>query len=66
MEELYAKDPMKKIPDHYVIAVRLCMLMRGIGVLLKQPPVSLANVWLSQARDVVNSYEAKNGVVHEF
>jgi hypothetical protein len=45
MEDFDRIDRTKKIPDQFVFVVRVCMLLRGLGRLLKEPPVSIATVW---------------------
>ena len=45
MEEMDKKDRTKSIPDQYVMVTRVCILMRGLGRLLKVPPIHLAEQW---------------------
>lgn len=62
MEELNKLDPTKKIPEQYVMSVRLAVLLRGIARLLNHPtPLHLAEEWAPFARELLN----KEGIVVE-
>ena len=61
MEELDRRDRAKKIPQDYVMVVRLCLILRGVGGMLKQPSPSLVNEWKHLAEQCIIDYESKYG-----
>lgn len=52
MEMLNTKDPLKAVPDDYVLATRCSLMLRGLGHMLNQHR-SGAKMWLEQAEKVL-------------
>ena len=57
-EELDARDPIVVMPEQYIMAGRLCMLMRGLGYMLNMP-ISIAKSWRPLAVQVLRD----NGII---
>ena len=60
LEQLNARDPSKNVPEHYIMAGRMCIILKGVSNLLKQPPISLSEVWKDIALKAVQEYEDKH------
>jgi hypothetical protein len=45
LEDMDKRDRTKTIPEDYIMVTRVCILLRGLGMLLKLPPVSIAEAW---------------------
>jgi aarF domain-containing kinase len=55
MEMLNRKDRGKSLPEQYIMAGRLCIILRGLGAILgpNHPPISLAHQWKKLAQQSV-------------
>ena len=45
MEEMDKRDRTKGLPDQYVMAGRVCIILRGLGRLLNVSPIRIAEEW---------------------
>ena len=49
LDDLQAQDPVVKVGEDYVLVGRVCIMLRGLGHILKQPR-STSDVWLPLAK----------------
>lgn len=49
------QDRITSVPDDYIMVSRVCLLLRGIGMLLGVPPVSVAQQWKPICEQVIAS-----------
>jgi aarF domain-containing kinase len=56
--ELGKRDQSKAIPDQFIMAVRMCVILRGVGAILgpHHEPISIANRWKQLAKRSIASY----------
>ena len=59
MEEMDKKDRTKQIPEQYVMAGRVCILLRGLGRLLRVKPIKIAEEWRPLAEQCLREMEPK-------
>ena len=62
VEKMAEIDATKSIPDQYIMAVRMMVMLRGLAsVIFGQfyPPVSISNRWHHFAKEVVGKYKNK-------
>ena len=52
LDELQAKDPVTKVGEDYVMVGRVCIMLRGLGYILKQPR-STSDAWLPLAKRIL-------------
>ena len=52
VDELQAKDPVTKVGEDYVMVGRVCIMLRGLGYILKQPR-STSDAWLPLAKRIL-------------
>jgi aarF domain-containing kinase len=58
VEQLNNRDTGKALPDQYILAARMCVILRGLSVILgpNHPPISLAYRWKGLAQRAVYMY----------
>ena len=56
MEMLNERDQTKKIPEHYVLAVRCCIILRGMAASLGLPAISVAKEWHEMAVSTIEMF----------
>ena len=62
VEKMARIDATKSIPDQYIMAVRMMVMLRGLASIMFgpfYPPVSISQRWLHFAKVVVENYERK-------
>ena len=55
MEHLNALDPIEVIPDDFVMAFRVSLLLRGLSYALRYDHVSHAAEWKTLAQQVIQN-----------
>ncbi|EGF78679.1 hypothetical protein BATDEDRAFT_26559 [Batrachochytrium dendrobatidis JAM81] len=56
LEYLNEKDATKSIPEHLIMAVRTCILLRGAAALMGAGPISIAKEWKHLAEKTIKLY----------
>ncbi|KAH6565178.1 hypothetical protein BASA60_010008 [Batrachochytrium salamandrivorans] len=56
LEYLNKRDPSKTIPEHLIMAVRACILLRGTASLMGAGSISIAQEWKQLAKRAIRLY----------